>query len=432
MLVRTQILIFGLIGNVIIAGILLYMNVQNQNIQTKSANSQYTSIVESAWVQSIDNSFSNLNSWGTSGEKGQQYWNPYSEIPLFIDIGFEGFDYANPLIEALDQEIESDLFIMIDEMFLDEVDLGNISFIKIYNENNTELTCLYAFDWADVGNSIDVCDANNKINFLRDDSVSAFLGKIKNRLSVTNEVIFAQEPDGNTNLHQIVGFPVYMSNEFGVSTGELLGSVIIGRDLRQSMTIFESDLGVRTGIVSNNQIIDAVYSDELSVDESIGVTNYSFNHIKTDILENGLTNLDSKNFEALGLSLTSVPVASTVNPNTALFFVIKNVADDLKELRDSTLNSIIFTFAVIILIVLAIWWIQDGAFSRIAKAIEVLEALTKGDTTKQIPQNKGFLSSETNEVGQLSNALGRYRNHLLEMDEVRTDRAERRKQREMK
>ena len=126
MLVRTQILIFGLIGNVIIAGILLYMNVQNQNIQTKSANSQYTSIVESAWVQSIDNSFSNLNSWGTSGEKGQQYWNPYSEIPLFIDIGFEGFDYANPLIEALDQEIESDLFIMIDEMFLDEVDLGNI------------------------------------------------------------------------------------------------------------------------------------------------------------------------------------------------------------------------------------------------------------------------------------------------------------------
>ena len=32
----------------------------------------------------------------------------------FIDIGFEGFDYANPLIEALDQEIESDLFIMID------------------------------------------------------------------------------------------------------------------------------------------------------------------------------------------------------------------------------------------------------------------------------------------------------------------------------
>ena len=199
MLVRTQILIFGLIGNVIIAGILLYMNVQNQNIQTKSANSQYTSIVESAWVQSIDNSFSNLNSWGTSGEKGQQYWNPYSEIPLFIDIGFEGFDYANPLIEALDQEIESDLFIMIDEMFLDEVDLGYISFIKIYNENNKELTCLYAFDWADVGNSIDVCDANNKINFLATlPSMDELRGKILGLISAPAQKIasIVKEPAG--------------------------------------------------------------------------------------------------------------------------------------------------------------------------------------------------------------------------------------------
>ena len=80
MLVRTQILIFGLLGNIIIAGILLYMNIQNQNIQEQSKNNQYSSIVESAWVQSIDNSFSNLNSWGVAGEKGQIYWNPYLSL----------------------------------------------------------------------------------------------------------------------------------------------------------------------------------------------------------------------------------------------------------------------------------------------------------------------------------------------------------------
>ena len=195
------------------------------------------------------------------------------------------------------------------------------------------------------------------------------------------------------------------------------------------MSTFEEDLGVRTGLLAGNQIIDAVY-DGLLEDSSIGISKFSFDYIQNDILDNGLENLSSINIEALGLSVTSVPVASTVNPDTALFFVVKNISEDLKELRDSTLNSIVFTFAVIILIVLAIWWVQDGAFSRIAKAIEVLEALTKGDTTKTIPQNRGFLSSETNEVGQLSNALGRYRNHLLEMEEVRNDRAERRKQRD--
>ena len=430
MLVRTQILIFGLIGNIIIAGILLYMNVQNQNIQEKSSNSQYTSIVESAWVQSIDNSFANMNSWGPNGEKGEQYWNPYVEIGLFTEIGIEGFDYANALIETFDQELKGDLFILVDEMFLDEIDEGNISFIKFFSENNDELSCLYAYDWADVGNSIDVCSESNQLNFLRDTSIDNFLAKIRTRMSVTNEVIYAQEPSGNINLHQIVAFPVYLKNEFGFNTDKLLGSVIIGRDLRQSMTIFESDLGVRTGIVSQDKIIDAVFSDELSQDDSLGINQMSFNYIKGDILKNGLENMNSKNFEALGLSLTSVPVASTVNPDFALFFVIKNVANDLKELRDSTLNSIIFTFGVILLIVLAIWWVQDGAFSRIAQAIEVLEALTKGDTKKQLPVNKGFLASETNEVGQLSNALGRYRNHLLEMDSVRKDRAERRKQRD--
>ena len=36
------------------------------------------------------------------------------------------------------------------------------------------------------------------------------------------------------------------------------------------MTIFESDLGVRTGIVSQDKIIDAVFSDELSQDDSLG------------------------------------------------------------------------------------------------------------------------------------------------------------------
>ena len=430
MLVRTQILIFGLIGNIIIAGILLYMNVQNQNIQEKSSNSQYTSIVESAWVQSIDNSFANMNSWGPNGEKGEQYWNPYVEIGLFTEIVIEGFDYANALIETFDQELKGDLFILVDEMFLDEIDEGNISFIKFFSENNEELSCLYAYDWADVGNSIDVCSESNQLNFLRDTSIDNFLAKIRTRMSVTNEVIYAQEPSGNINLHQIVAFPVYLKNEFGFNTDKLLGSVIIGRDLRQSMTIFESDLGVRTGIVSQDKIIDAVFSDELSQDDSLGINQMSFNYVKGDILKNGLENMNSKNFEALGLSLTSVPVASTVNPDFALFFVIKNVANDLKELRDSTLNSIIFTFGVILLIVLAIWWVQDGAFSRIAQAIEVLEALTKGDTKKQLPVNKGFLASETNEVGQLSNALGRYRNHLLEMDSVRKDRAERRKQRD--
>ena len=51
--------------------------------------------------------------------------------------------------------------------------------------------------------------------------------------------------------------------------GNFYDDFVVGGQINHALTktIFESDLGVRTGIVSNDQIIDAVYSDELSVDE---------------------------------------------------------------------------------------------------------------------------------------------------------------------
>ena len=136
MLVRTQILIFGLLGNVIIAGILLYMNVQNQSIQEKSASSQYSSIVESAWVQSVDDSFANLSEWGIEGSKGSVFWNPNNEIPVFIDEGVEGFDYPNILVESLVNENEGDLELLIEIMFEQDIDLANVSFVKLYDSDN--------------------------------------------------------------------------------------------------------------------------------------------------------------------------------------------------------------------------------------------------------------------------------------------------------
>ena len=69
-------------------------------------------------------------------------------------------------------------------MFLDEIDEGNISFIKIFSENNDELSCLYAYDWADVGNSIDVCNSQNSI-FYEIHQLIIFLAKIRTRMSLS-------------------------------------------------------------------------------------------------------------------------------------------------------------------------------------------------------------------------------------------------------
>ena len=65
--------------------------------------------------------------------------------------------------------------------------------------------------------------------------------------------------------------------------------------------------------------------------------------------------------------------------------------------------------------------VSDKSYS--AKDIEVLEGLTKGDHTQEMPVRKGILASESDEVGQLSAALGTYKSHLVEMESIREEQA---------
>ena len=47
-----------------------------------------------------------------------------------------------------------------------------------------------------------------------------------------------------------------------------------------------------------------------------------------------------------------------------------------------------------------------------------------------MPERRGFLASDNDEVGHLSHALQSYRGHLLEMENIRTEQAKRRQERD--
>ena len=74
--------------------------------------------------------------------------------------------------------------------------------------------------------------------------------------------------------------------------------------------------------------------------------------------------------------------------------------------------------------------ITASTFGSINKAIEVLEALTSGDLSKNMPERRSFLTSDDDEVGQLGKALEIYRGHLTEMENIREEQARRRKERD--
>ena len=74
--------------------------------------------------------------------------------------------------------------------------------------------------------------------------------------------------------------------------------------------------------------------------------------------------------------------------------------------------------------------ISANIFGSVNKAIEVLQALTSGDLSKTMPQRTGLLRSENDEVGELAKALEIYRGHLNEMENIRSEQAKRRKERD--
>ena len=63
--------------------------------------------------------------------------------------------------------------------------------------------------------------------------------------------------------------------------------------------------------------------------------------------------------------------------------------------------------------------------------MKYLQALTSGDLSKTMPQRKGILRSENDEVGELAKALEIYRGHLNEMENIRAEQAKRRKEETM-
>ena len=73
----------------------------------------------------------------------------------------------------------------------------------------------------------------------------------------------------------------------------------------------------------------------------------------------------------------------------------------------------------VILIISLIAFVTTRTFGSITKAIEVLEGLTQGDSSQEMPERKGIFVSETDEVGHLSTALKSYKSHLIEMETIR-------------
>ena len=82
--IRLQLLLFGVLGNVLVAAIFIFSFGYRENIQEDSSNESLLTLYESAWYQTYNKSFDVMSKWLPVTGENASYWEEDSEIFLRI------------------------------------------------------------------------------------------------------------------------------------------------------------------------------------------------------------------------------------------------------------------------------------------------------------------------------------------------------------
>jgi len=101
--IRLQLLLFGVIGNVLVAAIFISSFGYRENIQEESSNESLLTLYESAWYQTYNKSFDTMSKWLPVTGENASFWDPDSEI--FLDEVASSNIYTNPLLDTISKGI---------------------------------------------------------------------------------------------------------------------------------------------------------------------------------------------------------------------------------------------------------------------------------------------------------------------------------------
>jgi len=418
MTIRFQLLLFVITGYLLVIAVFLFSIIQRDKVQEETSAESLVILYESAWYQNYNNNYEFMSKWIPNiGENGN-IWDPYDET--FIDEIEQVGNFSNPIVNSIKNRSIGDLQYIMELVFEEELDEGSLSFIMAYFPNSQRFYCGSSLDLF----GIDACSPQAKPEFI--DSINRFISDSSERPRQNIINIFDVENNKASTLNQIYSFPIKINQE-------TIAIIILGIDIRKTLEIFEDEYEVRTAIKIPTGYVSL--ENDYSSDNSDLVSRYNINNYSETIntaenlfLENG--SRTSLKVDNLGNSLTFIPLSSYLSSDKAQLFIIKD-----EKLSIETSNAILNrSFAIVTITILLIisltTFINYRTFGGITRAIGVLNGLTKGDHSQKMPKRSGILSSEKDEVGQLSNALLRYRDHLLEMEEIREEQAKRRKERD--
>ena len=343
-----------------------------------------------------------------------QLWDP-------LDNGFNDDGVDNPLIAALAADrpdIARDYF---DQLFMDAVDLEEISFVMAYTVTGRQVYCLSGLFL----HGADPCGKSARPDFFL--NFDSFLRNAIQR--PTRNIVRITDTNGEKplSINDSLSFGVLDANE------EAVALVVIGKNLVDNLELFSEDFEVRLAVRSNGQSISLNdYYDDGGNDS----TEYGVANLRKLIVEGARLADESSDatfsevITDLGVSITSIPLSYQATAEEISLLIFKDQSENIAQQNDTQFNAIIWlatTVVIVVSVILALIW---GAFSQIKVAIDVLRGMAKGDLSAEMPERNRLLASDSDEVGRLSEAIDQYREKLLEAEEQSSDRARRRVERD--
>ncbi len=416
--IRLQLLLFGVIGNVLVAAIFIFSFGYRENIQEDSSNESLLTLYESAWYQTYNKSFDVMSKWLPVTGENASFWDPDSEI--FLDEVRSSNIYTNPLLDTISADRIGDAQYLIELFFEEELDYGNLSYVMAYFPSGERIYCGSALDLL----GVDPCSPAARPDFFS--YLDSFLQDASSRPRQSIVKIKDKNEEQSSTLNQALSFPVKVE-------GETLAVIALGVDIRKGLEVFEDEFEVRTAINTDSGLIslnDYYQQFGDTEDDLFDIENFNKLTDKAASFKAINGSRHSEKDTELGTSVTLLPLSTFLSADEAQLFIFKDERENI--LRAANVLNLTYVAAIsfVIFIISLIAFITTRTFGGITKAIEVLEGLTKGDHTQEMPIRKGILASEGDEVGQLSAALGTYKSHLVEMESIREEQAKRRHERD--
>ena len=416
--IRLQLLLFGVLGNVLVAAIFIFSFDYRENIQEDSSNESLLTLYESAWYQTYNKSFDVMSKWLPVTGENASYWEEDSEI--FLDEVAPSNIFTNPLLDTISADRIGDAQYLIELFFEEELDYGNLSYVMAYKPSGQRIYCGSALDLL----GVDPCSPAARPDFFS--YLDSFLKEASSRPRQSIVKIKDNEAEQASTVNQALTFPVKVE-------GETIAVIALGVDIRKGLEIFEDEFEVRTAINTESGLISLndYYQQFGDVEDDLfDLENFTKLTDKASSFKELHGSRYSEKDTELGTSVTLLPLSAYLSADEAQLFIFKDERENILRAANVLNLTYIAAISFVIFIISLIAFITTRTFGGITRAIEVLEGLTKGDHTQEMPVRKGMLASESDEVGQLSAALKTYKAHLVEMESIREEQGKRRHERD--